>query len=209
MKKLLGKIIVCNRLRVNTDGNGVVTLVAMKGCPLKCKYCINANINKAKAVNASVETLYNTVVVDDIYFQGSEGGICFGGHEPLLQAEYIKEFEGLLREYEKDWKVYVETSLNVETDKLMTVINSVDYWIIDVKDMNEDIYKEYTGIDNKLVKKNLRILLDKIDVQKIKLRLPLIKNFNNQEDREKSKLELLEMGFQESCFDEFDYVVKD
>ena len=30
-----------NRIRINTDGDGVTTLVCFYGCPLNCKYCIN------------------------------------------------------------------------------------------------------------------------------------------------------------------------
>lgn len=206
MEELLGKIIICNRLRVDTDGNGVVTLVALKGCPLKCKYCINKDLYKAKSVNASVELLYNTVVKDDIYFEVSGGGVCFGGHEPLLQAEYIKKFTELVYKCGNNWNIYVETSLNVDKEKLILLLPFIDFWIIDVKDMNNEIYKKYTGKDNGLVKDNLKILLDKVSNDKIKIRLPLIPEFNTINDREKSKQELIAMGFQN--FDEFNYEIR-
>ena len=208
MDKILGKIVVCDRLRIGTDGNGVVTLVALQGCPLDCKYCINKNLNTCKAVKASAEKLYNTVAVDDIYFQESGGGICFGGHEPLLQDMFIKDFKRVIDENQKKWKIYIETSLYVETYKLLNVINLVDYWIIDVKDMNPIIYKNYTGKDNDLVKKNLSILIKNVELHKIKIRLPLIEKFNSVEDREKSKDELLNMGFKTSNFDEFRYEIR-
>lgn len=35
------RIIIFNRHRFSTDGNGITTLIALAGCPLKCKYCIN------------------------------------------------------------------------------------------------------------------------------------------------------------------------
>ena len=34
---------------------------------------------------------YERIVVDDIYYRMSQGGIVFGGGEPLLQSEYIGE----------------------------------------------------------------------------------------------------------------------
>lgn len=203
--KIKGNIVVCNRLRIDTDGEGVTTLVGMKGCPLKCKYCINKNLDDSKNKYHSVEDLFNTVKRDDIYFQESGGGICFGGHEPLLQSEYIREFKELLLKLGIGWKVYIETSLNVDTKEVINVISSMDSWIIDIKDMNPRIYEEYTGKSNELVKENLGILVRNIELHKIKIRLPLIEGYNSIEDREKSKLELLSMGFGAHNFDEFKY----
>ena len=193
--KIKGNIVVCNRLRIDTDGEGVTTLVGMKGCSLKCKYCINKNLDDSKNKYHSVEDLFNTVKRDDIYFQESGGGICFGGHEPLLQSEYIREFKELLLKLGIGWKVYIETSLNVDTKEVINVISSIDSWIIDIKDMNPRIYEEYTGKSNELVKENLGILVRNIELHKIKIRLPIIEGYNSIADREKSKLELLSIGF--------------
>ena len=33
------------RLRINSDGDGVTTLVGFYGCPLKCRYCLNPQCN--------------------------------------------------------------------------------------------------------------------------------------------------------------------
>lgn len=203
--KIKGNIVVCNRLRIDTDGKGVTTLVGMKGCPLKCKYCINKNLDGSTNKYHSVEDLFNTVKRDDIYFQESGGGICFGGHEPLLQSEYIREFKELLLKLGIGWKIYIETSLNVDTKEVINVISSIDSWIIDIKDMNPRIYEEYTGKSNELVKENLGILVRNIELHKIRIRLPLIEGYNSIADREKSKLELLSMGFGAHNFDEFTY----
>ena len=35
------KAIGISRLRMGSDGEGVTTLVAAYGCPLRCKYCLN------------------------------------------------------------------------------------------------------------------------------------------------------------------------
>ena len=35
------KIIGSARHRLSTDGDGVTTLVAFHGCPLRCRYCLN------------------------------------------------------------------------------------------------------------------------------------------------------------------------
>ena len=38
-----------DRLRMNTDGDGVRTLVCFQGCSLDCKYCINELSKKITA----------------------------------------------------------------------------------------------------------------------------------------------------------------
>ena len=39
--EVLPKVIGIARHRLQTDGQGVSTLVAFHGCPLHCKYCLN------------------------------------------------------------------------------------------------------------------------------------------------------------------------
>ncbi len=38
------------RHRIATDGQGVTTLVAFHGCPLRCKYCLNAQCLRADGI---------------------------------------------------------------------------------------------------------------------------------------------------------------
>lgn len=204
---MFGKLSTYNRLRIETDGEGVTTLVAFYGCPLKCKYCINNNLYEHKCVNCSVEQLYDKVSFDDLYYTYTGGGICFGGHEPLLQSEFIKEFITYVRNKGKIWKFTVETSLNVEGFIVESLIDVIDNWIVDIKDMNNSIYKSYTGLDNYKVKENLCCLSNKVR-DKVVIRIPLIKSYNSLEDIERSKQELITMGFIEDCFDVFEYVVR-
>ena len=76
-------------------------------------------------------------------------------------------------------------------------------YVVDIKDMNPDIYKLYTGKDNAVVKSNFRWLIENGKVEHITVRLPLIPNFNTEEDRQKSKRELESMGI--TKFDMFTY----
>ena len=68
----------------------------------------------------------------------------------------------------------------------------VNHWIVDIKDMNPEIYKAYTGVDNHLVIQNLQYLIEK--KAKITVRVPLIPNFNTEADVEKSIKALQKKG---------------
>lgn len=205
---MLGRLSTYDRLRIGTDGKGVTTLVAFYGCPLKCKYCINNDLYNHDYVEYSVKDLYDKVVIDDLYFTYTEGGICFGGHEPLLQSDYIKEFVEFVRSKNKVWKFTLETSLNISLETVKSLVDYIDTWIIDVKDMDDTIYLAYTKKSNKQVKKNLLWLSENVDVNNVILRLPLIHNFNSKKNIQKSKKELKCLGFKDSNFDVFSYVGK-
>lgn len=87
-------LICIDRHRLTIDGEGVTTLVAFHGCPLRCKYCLNPQCLDADGVWQEVDTelLMANVEMDNLYFLAIGGGICFGGGEPLLWSSFIKEF---------------------------------------------------------------------------------------------------------------------
>lgn len=197
--------IAISRHRIQTDGEGVTTLCGFYGCPLRCKYCINPQSfrENTKTVLHTPQSLYDAVKIDDIYFQATNGGITFGGGEPLLYADFIKEFRNICGE---KWHIYVETSLNVTERALATAAESADGFFVDIKDMNGDIYESYTGKSNQAVIKNLEALISLVGSERVTLRIPLIKDFNTDSDREKSVGMLKEMGY--NRFDLFEYVIK-
>lgn len=207
--KVYGKLVGYNRLRMGTDGKGVTTLVAMYGCPLRCKFCINSDLYNLKVKNCSIEQLYNKVVVDDLYFSYTNGGVCFGGHEPLLQSEFIREFVLYVRNKGKSWRFTVETCLNVDRSAVEGLLDYVDCWIIDIKDMNNSIYQVYTGESNEKVINNLRYMADQLDKIDVFLRIPKINGFNTEQDIAYSVRYLKSFGFSEKCFDICRYVARE
>lgn len=191
------------RHRINIDGKGVTTLVTFSGCPLACKYCLNPQCRDiSQAKKYTPESLYEEVKIDNIYFLATNGGITFGGGEPCLRSEFIKEF----RTFAPNWKLTVETSLYVDRSHLEKLLPIIDEYIIDIKDFNPIIYKEYTGKDIDLLMDNLRWLADAGKADCATIRIPLIPNYNNEAYREASIKELQEMGY--SRFDKFNYVIK-
>lgn len=195
-----------DRFRINTDGNGVRSLVLMAGCPLNCAYCGNKK-NKdifpdTQAINVSELGYYDHLRKDGIYFEMTDGGVTFGGGEPLLQAQFIHEF---CRCYPM-WSVNLETSLNVPLERMLAVVNDINYWYVDIKDMNPDIYLCYTGKPNTQVLANLAELIRLVPAERICVRVPLIKGYNSPVDVERSVNALSEMGF--TNIERFEYVVE-
>jgi len=187
---MLDEIMSISRLRMGTDGKGVSTLVAFFDCPLKCKYCINEGCHRTKQQLEIVkypkfapDEVIDILKKDDIYYLMSGGGMVFGGGEPLLHSKFIHKICTLA---DGRWERRIETSLNVPWDYIKPVLYDMDEWIIDIKDINDDIYKKYTGISNQNMLKNLLRLGNKISTEKIHIRVPKISGYNCAYDVEKS-----------------------
>lgn len=174
-----------NRHRMGTDGKGISTLITFYGCPLNCKYCLNPQCKSESTPCTYIEPndLVNLLMVDDIYFKSTGGGIVFGGGEPLLNAEYIKEVCDLVP---LQWKIRIETSLNVKWDKIELLLPYIDQWIIDIKDINTEIYKNYTGVDNLKVYDNVLRLSHKTGKENLLIRIPKIPNYNTEKNIQES-----------------------
>ena len=138
------KIIGIARHRFSTDGDGVTTLVAFHGCPLRCRYCLNPQSlgDGGRFREYSLEELYAETCIDELYFIATNGGVTFGGGEPCLYADFIREFHKLCG---ASWRLNLETSLNVPSVNIETLLPVVNTMIIDIKDMNPEIYSSYTG----------------------------------------------------------------
>ncbi|MBO4324004.1 MAG: radical SAM protein [Lachnospiraceae bacterium] len=195
------------RLRMETDGDGVTTLVAAAGCPLSCKYCINRPIleRKDNIRQVSPEELLGMVSIDDLYFQATGGGIVFGGGESLLHAAFIRDFAAIMP---KEWKLIVETSLNVPEENLRLVMPYADYYIVDIKETDSEIYRAYTGADGEQAYRNLRLLADSGLADKVKVRVPLIPGFNTPDDCRRSAERLQEIA-QFDKIDIFSYIIRE
>ena len=198
------KIFGISRHRLTTDGEGVTTLVAFNGCPLRCRYCLNkTSWEMDKGRDYTPESLFEEVKIDQLYFLATHGGVTFGGGEPLLQVEFIKAFRELCG---PQWQILAETSLNVPFENVQTIDPILDGYIVDIKDMNPEIYQAYTGKDNSIVLTNLEWLLKHGDPNRIIVRVPHIPEFNTDEDVAKSIERLKAMGVVD--VDEFHYIIR-
>lgn len=195
-------VITCVRHRIQCDGQGITTLVAFYGCPLRCRWCLNP-FSFDPAVRRTVMTpqeLYDRVKIDDLYFLATGGGVTFGGGEPLLYPDFLAAFRKIAPE---SWHICAETSLAVPWENVEKAADSIDVFYVDCKDANPEIYHSYTGGDNQRMIDNLRKLLTLVCPQRIILRIPQIPEYNTAEDQRNSRRFFENMGITQ--FDMFSY----
>lgn len=197
-------IIGIQRHRITTDGEGVTTLVGFWGCPLQCKYCLNPQswtVNHSRIFTP--EQLYNDVSIDQLYFLATGGGITFGGGEPFLYPEFIKEFRALCGDV---WNITLETSLNVPLKNIQQLQSYVNNYIVDIKELNDVIYQKYTGKSNHQVIENLLWLIENVDKKNIIVRVPIIPEYNNEEMTKETEKWLIDKEIKN--IDIFNYITK-
>ncbi|MDE7423552.1 MAG: radical SAM protein [Lachnospiraceae bacterium] len=201
----MSDIMAISRHRMGTDGEGITTLVGFYGCLLDCKYCVNHNCHNSERIRAdyTAEELIKVLAVDEPYYLMTGGGVTFGGGEPLLQAEFIHE---VCQKMSKKWHRTIETSLYATWEQVKLLAKDIDYWFVDIKEINDEIYKSYTGKSNKNVFTNLHKLVNLVGVDKICVRLPLIPQYNTKEDRDKSVNYIRKKIAPNLTLDIFDYI---
>lgn len=191
------------RHRMEMDGEGVTTLVAGAGCPLSCAYCINKKPLCQAPTLVSAAELYEKTKIDDLYFQATDGGLCFGGGESLLHMDFYESFRPLCPQ----WRLTAETSLNLAPEIVARAARLFDAFIIDVKTLNPAIYRAYTGREQGALLENLRFLAENLDPACLHIRVPLIPNYNDAADQDKTEAALRDLGLTE--IERFSYVVRD
>ncbi len=199
----IAPIIGISRFRIGTDGKGITSLVCFHGCPMRCKYCLNPHsINPSTPYHVlSTHDLLEHLTKDELYYYATGGGVAFGGGEPLLYSSFIEE---ILQLGASRWNITVETSLNISLLYITKLFNYNVHFIVDIKDMNPNIYKNYTSCTNEQVTNNLEWIANHGLTGKVSIRLPLIHTYNTVENQIQSRGELEAMGYKD--IEEFEYI---
>ena len=195
-------LIGIERLRINTDGPGIRALIAVHGCPLRCKFCINPSAVYTENWDVyTPQDVYEAIKDDAVYYRSTNGGVTFGGGEPLMYPEFINEVGKLLPKGLNRW---CETSLNVPLENIIACEAAIDHFAVDIKTLSPDIYWAYTGGELSRVLENLNWLSQKRGTDAITLRIPIIPGFTNEADQQYAMKYFRNRGF--ANIDEFTYI---
>ncbi len=164
------------------DGKVVTDLEKCKNngdCTLVCF----AEARQMAGETMSVEEVVKEVLKDKIFYDESGGGVTFSGGEPLVQSIYLLE---LLKEMKKiGIHTTIDTCGYTSSETIKEVAELTDLFLFDLKHMDSEKHKKYTGASNELILKNLEILGSM--GKDIIIRIPIIPGFND------SKKELEDM----------------
>lgn len=137
-----GRISSCESLGA-VDGPGIRFVVFFQGCPLRCVCCHNPETWDVKGGQVvTVEQLLKQLFRYRSYF-GTEGGITASGGEPLLQSEFVAELFSRCKE--AGISTALDTSGCCWYPAVERLLEVTDLVLLDVKYMNEEDYRRYTG----------------------------------------------------------------
>jgi pyruvate formate lyase activating enzyme len=106
----------------------------------------------------TVAEVWDTVRRDKMFYDNSGGGITVSGGEPLLWSKFIRElFELSHREL---INTCIETCGLATPEALLDVIPVTDHFLFDLKHMDPDVHKRYTGQSNEQILENAALVLE-------------------------------------------------
>lgn len=133
------------------DGPGIRFVVFFQGCPLRCQFCHNPDTweptldgvkNNGKGSGEfTPEQLLTEVLRYKNYIR--TGGVTATGGEPLMQPEFVREFFRLCKE--QGIHTCLDTSGAIYNDKTLSVMEYTDLVMLDLKTLDDNLHKTYTG----------------------------------------------------------------
>ena len=170
------------------DGPGIRTTFFVKGCPLKCIWCHNPESIKSEAQWArfqhlckhhehctmdevtcptralklygkpmTIDNIVAKALEDKTFYDESGGGVTLSGGEPLFfwewAADLFKAFKAA------GLHTCLDTSLYAPPAAIDAMLPVTDMWLPDYKAEDDALHVKYTGVSNRIVRKNLERLV--------------------------------------------------
>ncbi len=151
----------------------------------RCLHICPENCLVVSGKEVSAENLANELIKSAGILGNSFGGFTFSGGEPLMQKDFLLSLIDEL----KGCNLCIETSGYADSETFKTVIDKLDFVIMDIKLADSGKHIEYTGVDNKKILDNFEIL--KTSGKPYLIRTPLIPDITDTEDNLKKIKEII------------------
>ena len=136
----------------SVDGPGVRFVIFLQGCAMRCKFCHNADSwDMQKGEVYSSDDLLKRALRFRSYW-ADKGGITISGGEPLLQMYFLLDF--CRKAKAQGVNITIDTSGNPFTrrepffSKFQELLNYVDLFLLDIKEINDETHRDLTGCSN-------------------------------------------------------------
>jgi len=128
--------------------------------------------------DVSSDEVLDEVLRDRLFYEASGGGMTLSGGEPLSQAAFA---EALLRGAKRAGvHTAVETCGHVDFARFARVMPHTDLFLYDIKEPDEALHRECTGVANRRILDNLRALHEA--GAPVLVRLPVVPGLNDRQD---------------------------
>lgn len=184
----MGRIFDIQKYSIH-DGPGIRTIVFLKGCALRCKWCCNPESqngeiqmmmengqNRQIGRDVTVAEVIAEVVKDKPHYRRSGGGLTLSGGECLLQPDFASAL--LEAAQNEGMNTVIESTgfapFEVIEDKILPWL---DLFLMDIKHTNSAKHKYFTGQDNQRILENAARIA--ASGQPLIIRVPVVPTFND------------------------------
>ena len=173
------------------DGPGIRTIVFLKGCALRCRWCCNPESQsyeietmlqngkpKIMGRDVTVDEVLKEVLQDRPYYNRSGGGVTLSGGESLLQPDFAVALLQACKD--NGINTAIETTGFANADVIKRFLPYLDTVLMGIKHINSDKHKEFTSQPNDRILENARLIAS--EANKLIIRVPVIPTFNDTVD---------------------------
>lgn len=166
-------MVVCGRVEVNFQ-----SCTLCQNCILKCQ----ASCRTVSGREYTAREIFEEAYKDIKFYRRSYGGITLSGGELLMQHEVAQEVLRLCKLYYLN--TCIETSGFGHWEDLKGVVQYSDTVFIDLKHIDAEKHREFTGVSNVIILENMQKLCEwSIEKRfRVIIRIPIIKGFNDDEE---------------------------
>ena len=170
------------------DGPGIRTVVFLKGCVLRCKWCCNPESQEYKCQkmlrggkerlmgeDVTVAEVMDRVLGDSVYYRNSGGGITLSGGECMCQPQFALAL--LKATHDAGFNTAIETTACAPLETVKMLLPHVDNFLMDIKHIDSAKHKAFTTRDNALILENARYIAK--NAKRYVVRVPVIPTFND------------------------------
>lgn len=170
-----------NAVEVREIENGFLAYTDRSLC-VDCGACVKDCPAEAREIAGEimdVQTALNRVLADKLFLETSGGGMTISGGECLACPEFTENL--LIAAHEEGISTAVESSVFAVPEIIDRVYSHVDLALCDIKHMDPEKHKEYTGVDNEQILKNIIHINQDLHVP-VWVRVPTIPGHNDSDE---------------------------
>ena len=169
------------------DGKAITNRALCKSCGACVSVCA-VSAREICGKSMTVDEVFERVVEDKIFFQGSGGGVTASGGEALSHADFVREL--FVKCHDAGIHTTLDTSGYADWKVLEKLVDCTDLFLFDIKHMDDQKHRELTAVSNVKILENAKKLV--FLGKEVFIRLPIIPTMNDSDENMEATAEFVE-----------------